>query len=72
MKSLRNVIVFSVFMLTIWLVMSFIDSPRDSSVELTALRTLAIMMMTVVCMLGWAITHHIESLKKEIKAERMK
>ena len=71
MKSLRNVIVFSVFMLTIWLVMSFIDSPRDSSVELTALRTLAIMMM-MVCMLGWAITHHIESLKKEIKAERMK
>ena len=71
MKSLRNAIIFSVFMLTIWLVMSFIDSPRDSSVELTALRTLAIVVITTVCMLSWAIIHHIESFKKEMKTEKL-
>ncbi|KPK76459.1 MAG: hypothetical protein AMJ79_06545 [Phycisphaerae bacterium SM23_30] len=70
MKSLRNATIFSTIMLIAWLVMSFIDSPRDSSVELTALRTLAIVVITVVCVMGWAITHHIESLKKEIKADK--
>ena len=70
MKTHRKPIVIAVVMLIIWLVMSFIDSSLEDSVQagtiLTAIRTLAVIVIAVACIMFIVVMCHIDSLKEQM------
>jgi len=73
MKAHRKPIIIAVVMLTIWLIMSFIDSTLgdivDAGMVLTALRTLAIIAIAVECLMFSVVMCHVESLKRQMNEQ---